>query len=178
MRNPIAQIIFGVIAFIGMIVGFFLGKKSNKNARKDGYREGQKDAKAEYSKKFDKLHKELEVATNRLKENKDLFNAKYAMYAVVCSYCNGKVSLEQRKEIEQFISGLSAIKLPKHINENIQKLYDNPPNIKEAFELAKKSGISMDCYDEIVNLMVNTDWVVHENKDAFLQAWNQLKAAA
>jgi uncharacterized membrane protein YebE (DUF533 family) len=149
---------------------------SEESVRKDGYAEGQKDAKAEYSKYTGELEVKLGKAFNMLKENEDYFNAIYAMVAVgvACASCEGKISSVERDEIEQFINGLSSTKLPDHVKEKIQSLYEKPLNIREAFEIAKNSNLEWSLFDDIINLVIHTD---KRNKDVFVQAWKKLRSA-
>jgi uncharacterized membrane protein YebE (DUF533 family) len=116
------------------------------------------------------------MAFNKLRENEDYFNSIYAMVAVAvaCANCEGKISIEERDEIEQFINGLSSIRHPDHVKEKIQSLYEKPLNIREAFDKAKKSNLEISIFDEIINLVMHADG---KNKDAFVQAWTQLRAA-
>ena len=166
------------VGVIGAAAGAAIDE-SEENARQDGYREGQKDAKAEYSRKMNDLGEKLKMAFNKLKQNEDYFNAIYAMeaVAVACAYCDGYILVEERDQIEQFITGLSSSKLPDHVKEKVQSLYEKPLNIREAFELAHKANLEMSIFDDIINLVMHADGIIHENEDAFVQAWKELKAA-
>lgn len=159
---------------IGAAAGAAMG-----NSKDEGYREGQKDAKAEYDIKSAKLLEKLEKALSMLKENKEYFNAIYAMeaVAVACANCDGKISIEERDQIELFIKGISSSKLPDTVKKKIQELYDSPLNIKEAHELARRASIEMSIFDDIINLVIHADGVIHENENAFVEVWQQLKAA-
>lgn len=175
-------VVVGVVAIAaGGVAGAAWGD-SDESARQEGYSEGQKEAKAEYSMKINKLEKTLAMALDRLIDNKaniDYFNAKFAMVAVAvaCTNCDGKISIDKRDEIEQFVNGLSSISLPNHVKERIQRLYEKPLNIRESFALAQKSGLEWSVFDDVVNLMIHTDGITHDNKDAFVQVWKQLRAA-
>lgn len=151
--------------------GYVMGDDEEiENARNDGYTEGKKDAKAEFLRKLNELD-----FTN--------YNAIFAMYAVAVAYAshanpNVKISDKAREEIESFINGLSFPYLPNHVKEKIENIYDKPLNIKEAFYNAKNLNIAEDTINMILELVTDSEQIDHKNKNAFMQAWNQLKAAA
>lgn len=162
---------------VGAAVGASLG--DDDDARKEGYRQGKMEAKAETRQELEGLGATLQAALQKLKESSICFNAIYAMeaVAVACAHCDGEICAEEREEIEMFISGISQSAYPATVKARIRELYENPLNIKEAFQLAKNSGVEIKVFDEIINLVMHADGVVHENEKAFIQAWNNLKAA-
>lgn len=162
---------------VGAAIGAGLG--DDDDAREEGYRQGKMEAKAETRQELEGLRATLQTALQKLNESSKCFNAIYAMeaVAVACANCDGKICAEEREQIEMFISGISHSAYPEMVKARIQELYERPLNIKEAFQLAKNSGVEIEVFDEIVKLVMHADGVVHENEKAFMQAWNNLKAA-
>ena len=63
--------------------------------------------------------------------------------------------------------------IPNRVKEELKSVYDNPPNIKEAFELAKHSGIPLKDYEELISFVVEIDGIKEEEK-VFIAAWKKL----
>jgi uncharacterized membrane protein YebE (DUF533 family) len=138
----------------------------DEEARKAGFDDGVKHVKAE-------------KAMDSLKAAGAHFNAIVALnaVAVATAQCDGDITPDERANIELFINGLAAGAIPEAIKAKIESLYQQPPTVTEAFELAKKSGMSLSIFDEIINLVVFSDDTVHPREAAFMQAWNSLKTA-
>lgn len=135
---------------------------------------------AKYDKKFEKFALAFEKAELMLKQSDDYFNLIIAMEAVglSCAACDGEISPEERQEIDEFVAGIASGELPEHVKSNIQEIADSPPNVRTAFELAKKVGLdSYDLFNEIIEIVMHADGHIHENEEAFQQAWNELVAA-
>jgi len=96
--------------------------------------------------------------------------------AVACAVCDGDFSENERLEIAEFVRGMLAQNIPEDVKLKIEEVYNNPPTIKEAYQLAKESGVPIDLFDEVIQFVMEVDGVKEEEK-AFAQAWNQLKAA-
>lgn len=161
----------------GAVIGAHLGDESG--AREQGYQQGLEKGKAENVAAVQELRAKFEQVFTHLKEAGRFFDGIVAMQAVAISAanCDGVICDEERQNIELFISGLSASALPESVIADISSLYANPPTLPEAFAKARESGVDMAIFDEIINLVVHADGVVHADEDAFMQAWNVLKAA-
>lgn len=172
-----AAVAAGIGAVAGGVAEHF--DDSEEQAREDGYREGRKDAKTECSVQIENIKNKLEKTFNRFKESADYYRVIIAMEAVAvsCANCDGEIADVEKEQIEMFISGVSRSALPSAVKERIQDIYDNPPTIREAFKLAKESNMGMSIFDDIINLVVHADGIVHKNEEVFMQAWNSLKAA-
>jgi hypothetical protein len=162
---------------VGAAIGASLGDEDE--ARDQGYRQGKMEAKAETLKDIERLTASLNTALGKLRESTKCFNAIYAMeaVAVACANCDGEICAEEREQIEMFISGISRGTLPESVMVRIREIYEHPLNIKEAFQLAKNAEVEMEVFDSIINLVMHADGVVHQKEQAFVQAWNILKAA-
>lgn len=141
---------------------------------------GEAKAKAEYEAKYTKLYEAFKEAELRIKAREDYFNLIIAMEAVgvSCAACDGHISDEERIQIDEFIAGVTASELPQDVKDKIKQIADNPPNIKTAFELAKKTEpSSYALFDEVIQLVMYADGYLHEKEKVFMQTWQYLKAA-
>lgn len=146
-----------------------------KQALKD---EGNAEGRAHAQEKIKKIENKLHLALTKLKTHDKHFKAIIALEAVgvACASCDGDFSGNEKKEIEEFVRGMLAQNIPEDVKEKIQTIYDNPPNVKEAFILAQESGIELDIYEELVQFVMEIDGIKEEER-VFVQAWKQLKAA-
>tara|TARA_Y100001001_G_scaffold156989_1_gene174479 strand:+ start:716 stop:1345 length:630 start_codon:yes stop_codon:yes gene_type:complete len=137
--------------------------------------EKQERTKAETDARLAALEKNLARA---MAENDSYFRGIIALeaVAVACAVCDGDFSETERLEIAEFVRGMLAQNIPEAVKLKIEKVYNNPPTIKEAYQLAKESGVPIDLFDEVIQFVMEVDGVKEEEK-AFAQAWNQLKAA-
>jgi hypothetical protein len=151
---------------------------SDNNEKKQIKEEGRAEGKAENAIQIEKLENKLLQALTKLKSHDAHFKAIIAMEAVgvSCAACDGDFSENEREEIGEFVKGMIAQSIPEEVKEKIQSIYDNPPTVKEAFLLAKDSGMSLDVYEDVIRFVMEIDGVKPE-EEAFVQAWNQLKAA-
>ncbi|WP_316675764.1 hypothetical protein [uncultured Tolumonas sp.] len=115
-----------------------------------------------------------------LSETSDLYQAIVAMCAVGVSVaaCDGHVSESEKLHIESFISGKASKKLPASVRKEIEDKYRNPPNIKEAFQIAIDSGLDMEFFDDIIFIVIMADDIEHEDEIAYAHAWEELKKTA
>ena len=162
---------------VGAAIGANMGDEDS--ARDAGYREGKNDGKAESVLKQEALEKKLGEAIAKLKDSAAFFNAIYALEAVgvAAANCDGHVCDAERDQISMFVKGISDSALPKEVKEKVASLYETPVNIKEAFSMAKNSGVDMSVFDDVVALVISADGITHENEKAFMQGWNSLKVA-
>ncbi|NSY32668.1 hypothetical protein DS891_03505 [Pseudoalteromonas sp. JC28] len=140
--------------------------------------QGRAEGKAENALEIEKLVNKLSQALEKLKSHDEHFKAIIAMEAVgvSCAACDDDFSDNEREEIGEFVKGMMAQNIPQAVKEKIQNIYDNPPSVEEAFLLAKSSGMSLDVYEELIRFVMEIDGIKPE-EEAFVQAWNQLKAA-
>lgn len=117
-----------------------------------------------------------------LEHTKDFVNfgdqlvAMFAM-GIACANCDGEIHPDEKRDIEDSIAGFSSSGLPAVTKESINKLWEAPPNIKTAFELAKSAGVGFSVLDDIIDLVMMADGRVHPRERAFRSAWTKLKAA-
>lgn len=162
---------------VGGVVGAAVAdsdEKEKSEIKKQGIAEGR----AENSLKITQLANKLSQALEKLKSHDEHFKAIIAMEAVgvSCAACDGNFSEDEKVEIGEFVKGMISQSIPKDVKEKIQSIYDNPPTVKEAFLLAKNTGMPLEIYDDLIKFVMEIDGIQPEEV-VFVQAWNQLKAA-
>lgn len=171
----------GTVATVGAVAGGAIANKlgSESKVRDEAYRKGTMDAKAQHQVELDHLQTSLEAALNGLKGAANHYNAIIAMHAVAVATanCDGVICDKERANIELFIAGVSTGAIPADVTNTLQSLYDTPPSIQDAWALAKSSGVEISVFDEIIQIVIHADEIVHPQEDAFMQAWNMLKFA-
>ena len=167
----------GAAAVAGGVVANKLSDDSK--VREAAYREGVKDTKAQHQLELEHRRKSLEAALHGLKGAAEHYNAIIAMHAVAVATanCDGVICDKERENIELFIAGISVSSIPVEVTAKLKSLYDSPPSIRDAWQLAKNSGVAISVFDEIIQIVIHADDVQHPQEDAFLQAWNTLKLA-
>jgi len=161
----------------GAVVGGVMadiGDDERENIKNEGRAEG----KAEVREEMVALEKKLILAFKKLKSHDKHFQAIIALEAVgvACAACDGDFSENEKEEIGEFVHGMMSQSIPEGVKERIQKIYDTPPSVKEAFKLAKDSGVSLDIYESLIQFVMDIDGV-KEQERVFVQAWSQLKVA-
>jgi len=171
----------GALAAAGVagVAGGVIANKVESTARNEGYRQGLIDAKAQQQIELEHLQKSLEAALNCLKGAAEHYNAIIAMHAVAVATanCDGVICDNERANIELFIAGVSTSSIPADVTAKLQSIYDTPLSIRDVWELAKKSGVAISIFDEIIQVVIHADGVQHPQEDVFMQAWNTLKSA-
>jgi Skp family chaperone for outer membrane proteins len=142
----------------------------------------------EQKKKDDKLSKlaeeaeKIETSLNELmsafNNQQQYFNLIIAMTAIgmACANADGEIAEEERTHINEFISGVSAAKLPQEVKDRINALYEEPPRLKQAFDLVLAvNAKSFSVFDQIIDITIDADGHVHEKEIEFKNDWEQLK---
>ncbi len=162
---------------VGGVVGAAVSD-SDDNDKKQIKEQGRAEGRAENALQIEKLTNKLSQALEKLKTHDEHFKAIIAMEAVgiSCAACDGDFSDNEREEIGEFVTGMMDQNIPSDVKEKIQRIYDNPPTVEEAFLLAKNSGMSLDIYEDLIRFVMEIDGIKPE-EEAFVHAWNQLKAA-
>ena len=162
----------------GAAVGAAISE-SEEEEKEKARNEGRAEGKAEAAIETKNLEAKLMSALEKLKSHDKHFKAIIALEAVgvSCAACDGDFSEQEKEEIGEFVKGMMAQTIPDDVKEKIQKIYDSPPNIKEAFSLAKDSGIPLDIYEDMIKFVMEIDGVIKKEEVAFIRAWEQLKAA-
>jgi len=145
--------------------------------RQEGYNKGQKEAKA---KAEIEMKAKIENVTKNFKDVESYFNYLIALEAVglAVANCDGEICESELVDIRQFVAGAAESGLPEALKEKMKNMIENPPNINEAWELAKKANVEMSVFDDVIQVAMHSDNHIHEKETEFLQAWESLKSAA
>lgn len=161
----------------GAVIGAHLG---DDTATREQYeQQGYAKGKADNAAVVEQLRQKLQLLFTELKNAGKFFDGIVAMQAVAiaAANCDGEICNAEKQNIEMFISGISAAALPESVIAQITDLFETPPSLRMAFKLAHDSGIDMPVFDEIIQMVVHSDEQVLPAENAFMQAWNSLKAA-
>lgn len=160
----------------GAAAGKTLSDRESRERRST--RENHEKAAAEASMRLEALEKSLTEIQKAMNESGSYFRGIIALEAVgvACAACDGDFSENEKLEIGEFVRGMQLLNIPAEVKNKIEEIYNNPPSITEAYQLAKESGIPIELYDEIIKFVMEIDGVKEEEK-VFAQAWDQLKAA-
>ena len=63
------------------------------------------------------------------------------------------------------------------MKRRLNELRQEPPNLKTAFELAKKAKADLSLLDDVIDVVMHADGRVHEKEKAFMNAWHKMKSA-
>lgn len=167
----------GVATAAGVAGGVATAKMSEQGkekTRSEGHKDGYNEAMAKTKIQVEQLKSKIK---NVLEQTNDFFNALSAMYAVGISVaaCDGEISDNEKEHIKQFVSGRVSEKVPECLKKRVDEIYLNPPNIKEAFEMARRSGVDMNIFDDVISIMIMIDDPEQEKKLAYARAWQQLQ---
>ena len=154
---------FGKVATLASvsIISYMYGKYKNQKEQEN--KDIESNIKAN---KADKI----------VKDHKPLTNSIIALMALGISMAkiDGDIVEEERNTIHDVVGGLSHGSYPKHLTQQIEKLYDNPPTFNEAMKYLE--NVESVEYKEIRNLLVMTmeaDGIVKKEEKAFLEAFDK-----
>lgn len=152
---------------------------SEEQAEKRGEQRAEQRAKAKYAEKIKKIQEYMETMRDRAKDWDQFGEHLIATSAVgfACANCDGEIHPQEIEEIDEFIAGVNRSELPSHVKERLGKLRREPPNLKTAFELAKKAKMDPSISDDVIDVVMHADGRVHPNETAFMNAWHKMKSA-
>jgi hypothetical protein len=126
---------------------------------------------------IEQLRSETEVLAKfqGSKEWLDLMRALFAV-GIAIAAADGEITESERQDIEDFVGGAGYSKLPAGLKHEIQAWQANPPSIERAFELACKCGEEgMTVIDNVMEVITQSDEVVHPAEVEFRQQWRALR---
>ena len=121
----------------------------------------------------------IERYRESLKDVESHYQLVIALTAIGMAAANadGHVDESETSEMDEYISGIAASKLPSKVKARIQYLHNHPPTFeKAAAEIAKldKKGLPIAVFRQLIIDVVNADGVVEESEKAFLQKWDDM----
>lgn len=162
---------------VGAAAGALAGSIDDSEERAE--KRGEARAKAESDRRTQKFVEALKKAEEKINSAQEYHNLLIAMTALAmsCANCDGEIHNEEQLEIMEFITGVGGSGLPVDVQERLNKLAYNPPSLTDACVLIKKLPNigSYDVFDDIVDLTIHADGIVHQNEIEFLREWNNVK---
>lgn len=155
---------------VGAAAGAYMSRKEE---------EKENEEIARLRKKTDKLEEEIKNAINRLKGDKEYFNYIISLTAIGLAMANadGKISPEEDIEIKEFIGGIASGQYPDHVKDAINNLYQKIPSFNTAISyLEKVDPENFPLIRDFLELIMEADGITHEKEEAFLKAFDSLKA--
>ena len=156
----------------GAATGAYMSKEEEKELKKKDEELAKLRVKAE------KFESELHNMLNSFNDQQQYFNLIIAMTAVgmACANADGEITKEEKEAIEEFISGISKIGLPQIVKDKVNSLYENPPRLKQAFDLVLTvNDKSFSIFDQIIDITIDADGRVDKKEIEFKTDWEQLK---
>ena len=152
---------------------------SEEQAEERGEERGKEKERARNALVLEKLQERIHAIMEALKDWNQRGEQLVAMAAVglACANCDGEIHPQERDDIDEFVAGVGHSELPSHVKERLDKLRREPPNLKTAFEIAKKAKVDPSILDAIIDVVMHADGRVHPNETAFMKAWHKMKSA-
>lgn len=121
----------------------------------------------------------LESYRESLKDVESHYQLVIALTAIGMAAANadGHVDDCETGEMDEYISGISATKLPAKVKARIQYLHNHPPTFeKAAAEISKldRKGLPLDIIRQLIVDVVNADGVLENSEKVFLKKWDDM----
>jgi hypothetical protein len=148
--------------------------KNSENRRREEKEEAFKAGAASAERKYEeKLGAVYEKLRQSLAYEKHVL-ALFALGSAVASV-DGKITADEKRDIEEFVAGVSAKGLPEAILADIRRLYENPPSVDQALIYIKASGVARDVVEDLVEVVIQADDYVAPEEWQFKLKWENYK---
>lgn len=163
-------------ALVGGAVSCF--DDSEEQAYKKGRNDGVKTSKAAADIQLGQMRERLLASLAYIEGCENYFNSIVSVTAVAVSSISAcrEVSMQERTQLELFLAGNLSDELPDYIRHKINSIFDVPPSIADAYELAKKNKLPMNAYDEVIEFAMAVVVASDDEVALVSRAWDQLKA--
>ena len=136
---------------------------------------------AEVEKSLQEAAETMERYRESLKDVESHYQLVIALTAIgmAAAKADGDVDERETSEMDEYISGIAASKLPAKVKARIQYLHNHPPTFeKAAEEIMKldKDGLPIDVFRQLIVDVINADGIVKETETAFLGKWDAMVA--
>ena len=173
----------GAITAVGAAVAGTVGAAGGAaidaldDSEEQAEKRGREQAAAEYAQKLEKIQRAIEEMASKKKSHDQFFSQLIAIAAVgiSCANCDGEIHLDERTEIDEFVSGANHSNLPNDVKEKMDELWKKPPSIRTAFKLVEKAKIDLSLVDDVIDVVMHADNRVHAKEKAFMNAWHKLR---
>jgi len=154
--------------------------KEKVASAQDKAKQAEKRA-AEAEKSLQEAAETMERYRESLKDVESHYQLVIALTAIgmAAAKADGDVDERETSEMDEYISGVAASKLPAKVKARIRYLHNHPPTFeKAAEEIAKldKTGMPVDVFRQLIVDVINADGVVMESEAAFLEKWDAMAA--
>lgn len=159
----------------GAGAGYAMSKADDQRAdehRNEGRMEAEEDIKG--------LQNTINEYQSTLSSSRQFFDLLIALSAVgfATANCDGEICEEERLEIGDFVSGVAASNLPDEVKSTIKAFEVTPPSLSQAFDLASKlPNYPNDLFEEVIDVVMHADGIVHASEERFKRQWQALNAA-
>lgn len=164
---------------VGGAIGVAVSKKKQSDissAKDQGYREGKTENAVEINKMKDKII-DLSKRLKNLSELEDYILA-FTAVGVACAKCDGYFSDIERRDLDEFLYGMSQYGFSESLKSSITDLKNTNITFNDAMVYVKKiDSKDWDIIDEIIDIVAEADNYVNNDERAFKEAWLQFKAA-
>lgn len=143
---------------------------------KDDEEDITEKAEVEYLLKIQEYEKRLNKAFDLIRGNAQFFDSLLALEAVgfAIAACDGEISQEEQVIISTYARGANHANYPLKYKKMSEDLHRNPPSVREAFHMAKNSGLDLSLFNDLIRILIEADGVEHESELVFEEAWFQL----
>ena len=183
--NVIAGVAFGPVGLVvagvatGVAIAAAMGD-SEEQAEKRGEKRAMAKCAVELEETRERARniKSYLVAQRKVLADWQKFGEKLIAMAAVgfaCANCDGEIHPKEIDEIAEFIAGVNNSDLPPYVKKQLNKFWREPPNLKTAFELSKKAKVKPSILDDIIDVVMHADGIVHAKEKAFMNAWHKMK---
>lgn len=141
----------------------------------------QVEMRAEVLLKVRDLTDKLQETQQQLAESNVYFDKLKGIFAVgvAIAAADGEISEQERTDINEFVVGIANAQLPARVIGALHALLAAPPTFEEAYELATKCGEeSMALFDNVIEVAIHADGVVHPAELAFQERWKAIRKEA
>lgn len=173
----------GAVAVGAGVVGGAVGAAASKkkesditSARNEGFREG----KAENAVEINKLKDRIVALNEKLKDMTQLedYIMAFTAVGVACAKCDGYFSDVERRDLDEFLYGMSQYGFSESLQQSITDLKNAKLTFNDAMVYVKKiDSKDWDIIDDIIDIVAEADNYVNKDERAFKEAWLQFKAA-
>ena len=138
---------------------------------------GEERATAKHYAKMEDLRRKFQEMKDAADGWRHFGNNLVALTAVgiACANCDGEIHPDERTDIDEFIAGISHSELPIEVKEKIGRLWQTPPNLRTAFQIAEKYNVDFSLLDDIIDMVMHADGRVHAKEKAFMNAWDEMR---
>lgn len=118
-----------------------------------------------------------------LNDTRQYYEFIVAMHAIGVATANadGEISIEEAKEIEEFVGGVMADNYPDNVKKQIRDLTANPPTLMTAFSFLKRVDMTekgWNAVNDLIEVVISADDYEDDKEKEFRKSWRILSDTA